>query len=140
MASPIATFVSGSLLDPSILVGRFQEVSCLHRPSGVLLVTDALVGIGGAAGTLADLDPTRCCSMPASEVMSLSRIHRMHDGVVEPGWCCLPLSGRPEPLEVPGLKALLGDAFKTWSAVIEGLTSALYPFRWKPGWRALPEH
>ena len=26
-------------------VGRFQEVSCLHRPSGALLVTDALVGI-----------------------------------------------------------------------------------------------
>ena len=39
-------------------VGRFQEVSCLHRPSGALLVTDALVGISAEPPALFDLDPT----------------------------------------------------------------------------------
>ena len=39
-------------------VGRFQEISCFHKPSGALLVTDALVGISAQPPALFDLDPT----------------------------------------------------------------------------------
>ena len=38
-------------------VGRFQEISCLHRPSGALLVTDALVGIAAEPPAVFDADP-----------------------------------------------------------------------------------
>ena len=39
-------------------LGRFQEVACFHRPSGSLMVTDALVGIESDPPELFDYDPT----------------------------------------------------------------------------------
>ena len=116
-------------------VGRFQEVSCLHRPSGALLVTDALVGISVEPPALFDLDPTPLlfhARERGDEPLNDSPDARRR------GWARLVLFAsylRPEPLEVPGLKALLGDAFKP------GLRSlkahfGLYPFRWKSGWQA----
>ena len=114
-------------------VGRFQEVSCLHRPSGALLVTDALVGISAEPPALFDLDPTpllfhaRECG---DELLTDSAEARRR------GWARLVLFAsylRPEPLEVPPLQELLRDAFKP------GLRTArahfgLYPFRWRRGW------
>ena len=139
MASPIATFVSGSLLDPLDLgVGRFPGSLLFASPircSGALLVTDALVGISVEPPALFDLDPTPLlfhARERGDEPLNDSPDARRR------GWARLVLFAsylRPEPLEVPGLKALLGDAFKP------GLRSlkahfGLYPFRWKPGWRS----
>ena len=39
-------------------LGRFQDVCCLHRASGSLLVTDSLVAIGAEPPELFDADPT----------------------------------------------------------------------------------
>ena len=116
-------------------VGRFQEVSCLHRPSGALLVTDALVGISAEPPALFDLDPTPLlfhARERGDEPLSDSAEARRR------GWARLVLFAsylRPEPLEVPALPELLRDAFKP------GLRSlkahfGLYPFRWKAGWQA----
>ena len=115
-------------------VGRFQEVSCLHRPSGALLVTDALVGISADPPALFDLDPTPLlfhARERGDEPLSDSAEARRR------GWARLVLFAsylRPEPLEVPALPELLRDAFKP------GLRSlkahfGLYPFRWKAGWQ-----
>ena len=116
-------------------VGRFQEVSCFHRPSGALLVTDALVGISADPPALFDLDPTPLLfharergDQPLTDSVEARRR----------GWARLVLFAsylRPKPLEVPGLLELLRDAFKP------GLRSlkahfGLYPFRWESGWQA----
>jgi len=116
-------------------VGRFQDVSCFHRPSGSLLVTDALVGISAEPPALFDLDPTPLLfharergDEPLTDTPDARRR----------GWARLVLFAsylRPEPLEVPTLPELLRDAFKP------GLRSlkahfGLYPFRWRPGWQA----
>ena len=116
-------------------VGRFQEVSCLHRPSGALLVTDALVGISSEPPALFNLDP--------APLLFHSRERGDQPLLDSPearrrGWSRLVLFAsylRPEPLEVPGLAELLGDAFKP------GLRTrrahfGIYPFRWKAGWQA----
>jgi len=115
-------------------VGRFQEISCLHRPSGALLVTDALVGISAEPPALFDLDPTPLLfharergDQPLNDTPDARRR----------GWARLVLFAsylRPEPLEVPTLKEVFRHAFRP------GLRTAkahfgLYPFQWMPGWR-----
>ncbi|MEC8688697.1 MAG: DUF4336 domain-containing protein [Cyanobacteriota bacterium] len=116
-------------------VGRFQEISCFHRPSGSLLVTDALVGISAEPPALFDLDPTPLlfhARERGDEPLTDSPEARRR------GWARLVLFAsylRPEPLEVPTLKEVLRHAF------CPGLRSAkahfgLYPFQWKPGWEA----
>ena len=52
----VCTWISLGPLD--IGLGNFHEISCLHKPSGALLVTDALVGIEAEPPDLFDLDPT----------------------------------------------------------------------------------
>ena len=114
-------------------VGRFQEISCFHRPSGALLVTDALVGISVEPPSLFDLDPT-----PLLFHARERGDQPLHDTpeARRRGWARLVLFAsylRPEPLEVPTLKEVFRHAFRP------GLRSAkahfgLYPFRWKPGW------
>jgi len=116
-------------------VGRFQEISCFHRPSGSLLVTDALVGISAEPPSLFDLDPTPLLfharergDQPLNDTPEARRR----------GWARLVLFAsylRPEPLEVPSLPDVLRHAFRP------GLRSAkahfgLYPFQWTSGWEA----
>ena len=117
-------------------VGRFQEVSCFHRPSAALLVTDALVGISAEPPALFDLDPTPLlfhARERGDEPLTDSPEARRR------GWARLVLFAsylRPEPLQVPALPELLRDAFRP------GLRSSkahfgIYPFRWTPGWQEL---
>ena len=116
-------------------VGRFQEISCFHRPSGALLVTDALVGISAEPPSLFDLDPTPLLfharergDQPLNDTPDARRR----------GWARLVLFAsylRPEPLAVPSLPDVLRHAFRP------GLRSAtahfgLYPFQWTSGWEA----
>ena len=114
-------------------VGCFQEVSCLHRPSGALLVTDALVGISSEPPEVFAQDPAPLLfhardrgDQPFEDTPDNRRR----------GWARLVLFAsylRPEPLDVPGLLQVIRQAFRP------GLRSArthfgLYPFAWKPGW------
>ena len=116
-------------------VGRFQEISCFHRPSGSLLVTDALVGISAEPPSLFDLDPTPL--LFHARERGDQPLNDTHDARRR-GWARLVLFAsylRPEPLEVPSLPDVLRHAFRP------GLRSAkahfgLYPFRWTSGWEA----
>ena len=116
-------------------VGRFQEISCLHRPSAALVVTDALVGIAANPPAIFDRDPTPLLFHSrerGDEPMHDSREARRR------GWARLVLFAsylRPEPLVVPSIADILRHAMKP------GLCSArahfgLYPFQWEPGWTA----
>jgi len=115
-------------------VGRFQEISCLHRPSGSLLITDALVGISAIPPAIFDRDPTPLLfhardrgDAPLTDTPEARRR----------GWARLVLFAsylRPQPLEIPGLVELVRRAFRP------GLRNArahfgLYPFAWQPGWQ-----
>lgn len=115
-------------------VGRFQELACLHRASGALLVTDALVAIGAEPPELFAADPT-----PLLFHARERGDEPLQDGPEQRrrGWRRLVLFAsylRPEPLAVPPLGEVLGQALRP------GLRSprsyfGLYPFRWRSGWQ-----
>nr|WP_232179187.1 DUF4336 domain-containing protein [Synechococcus sp. CC9902] len=116
-------------------VGRFQEISCLHRPSAALVVTDALVGIAANPPAIFDRDPTPLLFHSrerGDEPLADSPEARRR------GWARLVLFAsylRPEPLVVPSIANVLRHAMKP------GLRSArthfgLYPFQWEPDWRS----
>jgi len=119
-------------------VGRFQEISCVHRPTGALLVTDALVGISSTPPAVFDHDPAPLL------FHSRERGDQPFNDTPENrrrGWARLVLFAsylRPEPLEVPGIADVIRQAFKP------GLRSlrthfGIYPFAWKPGWQSAAE-
>ncbi len=122
-----------SLGPVDIGLGRFQEISCFHRVSKALIVTDALVGIDSEPPSLFDLDPTPLLfhsrdkgSDPLIDTPSARR----------KGWSRVVLFSsflRPSELEIPPLSIVLNNAFKP------GLRNfrshfGLFPFDWKNGW------
>ncbi|EDY39294.1 conserved hypothetical protein [Cyanobium sp. PCC 7001] len=115
-------------------LGTFMEVACLHRASGTLLVTDALVAIGAEPPPLFDADPTPLLFHARDRgdeplVDTPERRRR--------GWQRLVLFAsylRPAQLQVPALREQLGQA------MAPGLRRprsyfGLYPFRWSPCWQ-----
>ena len=116
-------------------IGRFQEISCLHRPSGSLLVTDALLGIGSEPPAIFNHDPTP---------LLFHARERGDEPLLDTpearcrGWMRLVLFAsylRPESLEVPGWRQVLRYAFRP------GLRTArahfgIYPFSWRDGWES----
>lgn len=119
-------------------LGTFLEVACLHRASGSLLVTDALVSIPSRPPALFDLDPTPLlfhARERGDEPLLDSPERRLK------GWRRLVLFAnylRPEPLDVPGLAEVLRHS------LAPGCRSprshfGLYPFRWRPGWEQQAE-
>ncbi len=122
-----------SLGPVDIGLGRFQEVSCFHKPSKSLLVTDALISINPEPPLLFDLDPT--------PLLFHSRERGDQPLVDSPearqkGWLRLVLFAsflRPEKLSIPPLSKILNYAFKP------GLRDfrshfGLFPFSWEKGW------
>ncbi|EAQ74167.1 DUF4336 domain-containing protein [Synechococcus sp. CCFWC 502] len=115
--------------------GTFLEVACLHRASGALLVTDALVAIPPAPPQLFEADPT--------PLLFHGRDRGDEPLIDTPeqrrrGWWRMVLFAsylRPKSVEVPGLMEVLSQALQP------GLRQprsyfGLYPFRWSPGWQA----
>jgi hypothetical protein len=115
-------------------LGTFLEVACLHRASGSLLVTDALVAIGAEPPPLFDADPTPLLfhardrgDEPLDDTPELRKR----------GWQRLVLFAsylRPAPLTVAGWGEMLRQAFAP------GLRNprshfGLYPFRWHDTWQ-----
>ena len=115
-------------------VGRFQEISCLHQPSGALVITDALVGIHSKPPEIFDRDPTPLLfhardrgDQPLSDSPETRRR----------GWARLVLFAsylRPHCLRVPAMAELLRYAFRpglrSWKAHF-----GVYPFDWQDGWQ-----
>ena len=115
-------------------LGTFMEVACLHRASGSLLVTDALVGIAPEPPELFAADPTPLLfhardrgDQPLVDSPERRRI----------GWQRLVLFAsylRPDRLVVPPWREVLQQALRP------GLRTArsyfgLYPFRWQSDWQ-----
>jgi hypothetical protein len=110
-------------------LGRFQEFSCLHRSSGALLITDALVAINPQPPELFNLDPTPLLfhardrgDQPLQDTPEL----RLK------GWQRLALFAsylRPEALAVPPLGQLLGQAFRPGCRNARSYFG-IYPFQW----------
>jgi hypothetical protein len=117
----------------SLGLGTFMEAACLHRSSGALLVTDALVAIGSEPPALFELDPAPLlfhARERGDEPLRDDPESRRR------GWQRLALFAsylRPESLQVPGLGEVLAGAMRP------GLRNArshfgLYPFRWPAHW------
>ncbi len=119
-------------------LGTFLEVACLHRASGALLVTDALVAIPAQPPALFDLDPTPLlfhARERGDDPLLDSPERRLR------GWRRLVLFAnylRPEPLDVPAIPEVLRHSF---APGCRGPRShfGLYPFRWRPGWERQAE-
>jgi hypothetical protein len=111
-------------------LGRFQELACLHRASGALLITDALVAINQQPPQLFDLDPTPLLfhardrgDQPLLDTPEL----RLK------GWQRLALFAsylRPEALQVPRLGTLLAQAFQPGCRTARAYFG-FYPFHWQ---------
>ncbi len=110
-------------------LGRFQEFSCLHRRSGALLITDALVAINPQPPELFDADPT--------PLLFHARDRGDQPLIDSPelrlkGWQRLALFAsylRPEALSVPPLPQLLAQAFRPGCRDARSYFG-LYPFHW----------
>ena len=110
-------------------LGRFQELACLHRPSGALLLTDALVAINAEPPEVFELDPTPLLfhardrgDQPLEDSPEL----RLR------GWQRLALFAsylRPAALEVPRLGTLLQQAFQPGCRNARSYFG-IYPFHW----------
>jgi hypothetical protein len=128
---PHAEALSWHSLGPIDLgLGCFQELVCLHRDSGALLLTDALVAINQQPPELFDLDPTPLLfhardrgDQPLIDTPEL----RLK------GWQRLALFAsylRPEALQVPSLGTLLGQAFRPGCRSPRAYFG-VYPFHWR---------
>ncbi len=114
-------------------LGRFQEISCFHRPSNSLLVTDALVSINPTPPKLFDFDPTPLLfhARDKGDQLLLDTPENR-----QKGWLRLVLFAsflRPAKLTIPPLTEVLRNAFKP------GLRNSkfhfgIFPFSWEQGW------
>tara|TARA_Y100001970_G_scaffold294041_1_gene446197 strand:+ start:33080 stop:34246 length:1167 start_codon:yes stop_codon:yes gene_type:complete len=114
-------------------LGRFQEVSCFHKPSGTLVVTDAIVGIDSKPPEIFDYDPTPLLFHSrdrGDEPLIDSDENRIK------GWARLVLFSsflRPGKLKIPSLSYIVKYSFKK---ELRNRKShfGIYPFLWDKDW------
>ena len=131
---PFEDYCKWTSLGPINLgLGRFQEISCFHKPTGSLHVTDAIVGIESDPPKIFDYDP--------SPLLFHSRDRGDELLVDSPekrkkGWARLVLFAsylRPGKLKIPSLNYVVKYSFK------KGLRNkkshfGIYPFLWDKDW------
>ena len=115
-------------------LGTFMEVACLHRASGCLLVTDALVAIGTQPPAVFEADPTPLLfhARERGDQPLLDSPEQRRKG-----WPRLALFAsylRPTSLQVPPLPEVMAQA---WAPGLRNPRShfGVYPFRWPAGWQ-----
>tara|TARA_B100000700_G_scaffold301776_1_gene371357 strand:+ start:705 stop:1910 length:1206 start_codon:yes stop_codon:yes gene_type:complete len=116
-------------------LGRFQEVSCFHKKSKSLLVTDALIGIESAPPELFDLDPTPLLFHARERGDEL--LVDNFDSRAK-GWRRIVLFAsflRPAKLSIPSVVEVLKNSFRA------GLRNprahfGIYPFSWEKDWQS----
>ncbi len=114
-------------------LGRFQEVSCYHKRSKSLLVTDALVGIDSRPPELFDLDPTPLLFHSRESGKDL--LVDNYQSRVK-GWRRIVLFAsflRPAKLSIPSLSDVFRNAFKP-DLRNPKAHFGIYPFSWEQGW------
>ena len=114
-------------------LGRFQEVSCFHKTSKSLLVTDALVGIEDKPPELFNFDPTALLfhSRDKGDEPLLDSYEAR-----KKGWRRLVLFAsflRPQNLEIPNFSYIINNAFKPDLRNFRA-HFGIYPFAWKEDW------
>jgi len=131
---PFEDYCKWTSLGPINLgLGRFQEISCFHKPTKSLHVTDAIVGIESDPPKIFDYDP--------SPLLFHSRDRGDELLVDSPekrkkGWARLVLFAsylRPGKLKIPSLNYVVKYSFK------KGLRNkkshfGIYPFLWDKDW------
>ncbi len=136
---PFEDYCKWTSLGPINLgLGRFQEISCFHKPTGSLHVTDAIVGIESNPPEIFDYDP--------SPLLFHSRERGDELLVDSPekrkkGWARLVLFAsylRPSKLKIPSLSHIIKYSFK------KGLRNkrshfGIYPFLWDKDWEESKE-
>jgi hypothetical protein len=110
-------------------LGRFHELTCLHRPSGALLITDALVAINQEPPAVFQSDPTpllfHARERGDQPLIDTPEARRR-------GWQRLALFAsflRPEALQVPPIGQLIAQAFQPGCRQARAYFG-LYPFHW----------
>ncbi|MEY4296999.1 MAG: hypothetical protein RLZZ423_178 [Cyanobacteriota bacterium] len=110
-------------------LGRFQELTCLHRASGALLLTDALVAINREPPEVFEADPTpllfHARERGDQPLLDSPEARRR-------GWQRLALFAsflRPEALQVPSLRQLIAQAFQPGCRQARAYFG-FYPFHW----------
>ena len=115
-------------------LGRFQEISCFHKPTSTLHVTDAIVGIDRNPPEIFDYDPTPLL------FHSRERGDEVLKDTIElrkKGWARLVLFAsylKPGRLKIPSLGNIFDHSFK------KGLINrrshfGIYPFLWDKDWQ-----
>ncbi len=131
---PFEDMLIWSSLGPINLgLGRFQEISCFHKETGTLHVTDAIIGIDNNPPDIFDYDPT--------PLLFHSRDRGDEKLIDSPksrqkGWARLVLFAsflRPGRLNIPSFIHIIKYSFK------KGLRSkkahfGIYPFLWDEDW------
>jgi len=132
--APFESILKWSSLGPINLgLGRFQEVSCFHEPTGTLNVTDALVGIDSNPPEIFDYDPTPLLfhARDRGDELLIDSIERRTKG-----WARLVLFSsflRPAKLKIPSLNYVIKYSFKK---ELRNRKShfGIYPFLWEKDW------
>ncbi len=114
-------------------LGRFQEIACFHKPSGSLIVTDALVGIEAKPPELFSYDPT--------PLLFHARENGREPLIDSPsqrrkGWKRLVLFAsflKPEKLSIPPISTIIGDSFKPGLRNLKA-HYGIFPFTWDKDW------
>ena len=132
--TPFEGLLKWSSLGPINLgLGRFQEVSCFHIPTGTLVVTDAIIGIESKPPEIFDYDPTPLLfhSRDRGDEPLIDSIENRTKG-----WSRLVLFSsflRPGKLNIPSLEYVIKYSFQ------KGLRNrkshfGVYPFLWDKDW------
>ena len=120
-------------------LGRFQEISCFHKTTGTLHVTDAIIGIDRNPPEIFDYDPSPLLfhSRDRGDELLVDSLEARRKG-----WARLVLFAsylRPSKLQIPSLNHIFKYSFK------KGLRNkrshfGIYPFLWDKDWEeSLPK-
>ena len=134
--TPFPDFLKWASLGPINLgLGRFQEISCFHMPTGTLVVTDAIVGIERKPPEIFDYDPTPLLFHArdrGDEPLCDTIDNRIK------GWARLVLFSsflRPAKLNIPSLSYVIKYSFEK---ELRNRRShfGIYPFIWDKDWES----
>jgi len=114
-------------------LGNFQEISCYHKATSTLHVTDAIVGIDRNPPEIFNYDPTPLLfhSRDSGQEPLIDSIEARRKG-----WLRLVLFSlylKPSKLRIPSLQRIISNSFK------KGLLNrkahfGIYPFMWEEDW------
>ena len=114
-------------------LGRFQEVSCFHIPTGTLVVTDAIVGIESKPPEIFDYDPTPLLfhSRDRGDEPLIDSVQNR-----KKGWARLVIFYSfliPGKLNIPSLPYIIKYSFKK-DVMNSRSHFGIYPFLWDEDW------